>query len=289
MGKVKTRFLGLEEVEKQQKQEQKRKAGKKQLKKVKTPGKHKGGDKTVTVSADESSLKKMQAAEKLAQEEPTSTKTNSFDKEKKVKKTKARARGKKYQRALKAITTGKSQQPYSIEEAIKLIKQIKYAKFDESVELHLKVSKEGLKGELDLPHSTGKTVRVKIVDEQALSDIEAGKIDFDVLIAHPSFMEKIARLAKVLGPLGLMPNPKTGTISDQPEEVAKKYAKGLLRWKTEAKTPLIHLMVGKISLEDKALSQNIKAMLKSVGKANLQAVFIKTTMSPSLKLDLEKI
>ena len=288
MGKVKTRFLGMDDIEKKQKQEQKRKAGEKQFKKkVKAPGKHKGGEKTVTIGVDEASLQKMHKAEELIHGEPASAKATA-SKEKKTKKTKARIRGKKYQKALKAVSEDKNKQ-YSLQEAIKILKKIKYAKFDESVELHINVEKEGLKGEVELSHSTGKTTRVKIVDDTVLDEIEKGKIDFDVLITHPSHMPRLAKLAKILGPKGLMPNPKTGTISDKPEEVAKKYSKGLLRWKTEPKAPLIHLMVGKISLEDKDLLENIKVMLKAIGKSNFQGVFIKTTMSPSLKLDLEKI
>src|SRR4030067_3160480 len=100
-------------------------------------------------------------------------------------------------------------------------------------------------------------------------------------------MPRLAKQAKVLGPKGLMPNPKAGTISDKPEEVAKKFLKGSIRWKTEAKAPLIHQMIGKISFEDKMLADNALAFLTSIGKNHILSAYIKTTMSPSVIFDLE--
>lgn len=278
MGKVKTRFLGMEEIEKKQKKEQKKKA---QKKKTKAPGKHKGGEQVKVVEVGEDALAKMKKAQELAEKTPEVSSSEN----KKIKKvTKARVRGKKYQQAKKTVS---KDEKYQVNKAIDLLKKIKFAKFDESVELHLNTVKEGLKGEVQLPHSVGKSVRIGIVDDKLLDQIEQGKIDFDILVAHPSYMPRLAKLAKILGPKGLMPNPKTGTISDKPEEVAKKFSQGALRWKSEAKTPLIHLMVGKISYDQKQLTENIEALLRSVGKQNLKSVYIKTTMSPSLQIDLD--
>jgi len=120
-------------------------------------------------------------------------------------------------------------------------------------------------------------------------DLENGKIDFDILITHPSYMPRLARFAKVLGPKGLMPNPKVGTISSKPEEIVKKFEKGLLHWKTEPKAPLIHQLIGKLSDDDKALVENASKFLQGVGKTHILSVYIKSSMSPSIKLDLEKI
>jgi large subunit ribosomal protein L1 len=122
-----------------------------------------------------------------------------------------------------------------------------------------------------------------------LANIEKGKIDFDILVTHPSFMPKLARFAKVLGPKGLMPNPKAGTISANPEEVVKKFSKGVLRWKTEPKFPLIHQMIGKISFETKALAENAEKLINVVGKTHVKKAVIKSTMSPSIKLEVEKV
>jgi len=208
MGKIRTRILGLEEVEQKQKKEQKEKA--KEKKKIRAPG-LKGGERMVAVEVGEKELEKMEKAKKILEEA-------EIKEAKKPKKIKKKIRGKKYQEAKIKVDKNKT---YSIKEAIILLKKIKYTKFDESVEIHLNVDKVGLKGEVELPYSLGKRIKVVIVDDKVLTQIEEGKIDFDVLIAHPSFMPKLVKFARVLGPKGLMPNPKNGTISTNPEEAAK--------------------------------------------------------------------
>lgn len=207
-------------------------------------------------------------------------------KEKKAKKTSektvaVRSRGRNYRTAKDKVVKDKV---YGLSEAVTLLKELKYAKFDEAVELHMNTTQEGLRGEVSLPHSIGKTVRVAIVDDALLEKLADNKIEFDILISHPSYMPKLARFAKVLGPRGLMPNPKTGTISPKPEEVAKKFEGGLMKWKGEAKFPLVHQMVGKISADNKVIEENVQAFVKAVGEANIKEIFIKTTMSPAVRI-----
>lgn len=260
MGKVRTRILGVEDIEKEQKEKQKERSVKK------------GKQKVRDVKPEEK--KEDELIEKTSKVK-TSTKAK-----------KLHVRGKKYQASKKKINKDKK---YSISEAIKTLKSIKYTKFDESVEIHMNVEEKGLKGEVEFPYSIGKSERVAIVNDELLGKIEKGIIEFDVLISHPSFMPKLAKYAKVLGPKGLMPNPKTGTISTNPESVVKKYNKGTLRWKTESKFPLIHQMIGKISFDDKQIIENLKVFIDSVKRNKIQKAFIKTTMSPSIEIDLEKI
>lgn len=281
MGKVKTRFLGIEEIEKKQKQEQRKKAQDRDVKKkVKAPGKHKGGQRTVVIEAKEEAIKKIEKAQELIGERPEEKD------EKKKKTTKPRDRGKQYLMAKRQVQKDKK---YPLTEAIKLLKKIRYAKFDESVELHLNLLKEGLKGEAKLPHDTGKPVKVRVVDERLLTDVGRGKLDFDVLITHPSYMPRLAPLAKILGPKGLMPNPKTGTISETPEKLVKKFQSGVLRWKSEAKASLLHQIVGKVSFDEKKLEENIKVLLSSIGKGNVKNVYLTTTMGPSVEIDLTSV
>ncbi len=269
MGKIRTRVLGSEKIEKKQKEEQKLKSQAKKIAATKA-------DKTEDPKKEATEIKKTDVKSTKKTKSASITKSG----------TSTRRRGKKYSEALKKLDKTKT---YSLEEAVKLLKGVKFANFDESVELHFDVEEAGLKGEVELPHSTGKTTRVTIVDEKVLSNLEKGIIDFDILVTHPSFMGKLAKFARVLGPKGLMPNPKAGTISTNPEEIAKKFAKGALRWKTEAKFPLIHQMIGKVSFEDKALVENGSAFVKSVGTNKIKKAYIKTTMSPSLRLNLEKL
>ena len=275
MGKVKPRLLGNEEVEEKQKKKQKvRSMEKKMLKSA-----------SAKASADKEKVDVgvIRPASELEVKKEKSPKPPKTPKNPKV--ISVNLHGKSYQEARKMIDRNKY---YSLKEAISLLKKIKPAKFDQSVELHFVVDEIGLKGEIELPFSTGKIVRVKIVDDKILTDLEKGKIEFDVLVTHPSFMPKLAKFAKVLGPKGLMPNPKAGTVSMKPEEVVKKFEKGMLRWKTEAKFPLIHQMIGKISFEEKNLIINAEKFIEAVGKSHIHNAFIKTTMSPAVKLELIK-
>jgi len=285
MGKIRTRIIGDESIEEKQKAEQKQRSQekKREKKKVHLSG-MKGGAKMKSVEADAASLEKMEKAKKILEgKEKPVVKKLGVSRDRPVQK---KSRGKKYKEAKELINKTKF---YILEDAIEILKKMKRSKFDESVELHINVDEIGLKGELDLPHSTGKIVKVAVVDDTVLADIEKGKIDFDILVTHPSFMPKLAKCAKVLGPKGLMPNPKAGTISTTPEEVVKKFSKGILRWKTEPKFPLIHQMIGKISFETKALSENATKFINAVGKLHIKKVVIKSTMSPSVKLNVEKI
>jgi len=261
MGKVKPRLIGDTEIEEKQKKEQKAKAMEKKMLKKK----------------DEKNVEEVSEVVVEKKEKKSSTKSSA--------PKAAAVKGKKYQEAKKMVEAGKF---YSLNEAIAILKMMKLVKFDQSVELHFTVDETGLKGEVELPFSTGKVVRVKVVDDSVLNDLEKGKIEFDVLVTHPSFMPRLAKFAKVLGPKGLMPNPKAGTVSTKPEDVVKKFEKGMLRWKTEAKFPLVHQMIGKISSKESDLIANAEKFIGAVGKSHIQSAYIKTTMSPSVKLELQK-
>lgn len=279
MGKIRTKIIGLEEIEKKQKEEAKvrREEKKKREGKIRPVG-GKGGERMKQVEISEEALEKMERAKKILEEKPKETKEI---KKKEEKKSKKKARGKNYQKGKEKIDRNKK---YSLEEAIKILKKIKYARFDESVEVHINVLEKGLRGEVNFPHSIGKETKVAIVDDQLLQKIEKGNLDFDILITHPQYMPRLVKLAKILGPKGLMPNPKTGTISERPEEVAKKFQKGTVRFKTESKFPIIHQVVGKISFEDKKLVENINTLITAVGRSKIDSLYLKSTMSPSIRI-----
>jgi large subunit ribosomal protein L1 len=226
----------------------------------------------------------------------------AIEPKKKAKKTKKEEieevkpkhkRGKKYMESAKKVDSKKA---YTLDEAVSHLKKMKYAKFEESVELHLNVDTTGLKGEVDLPFSTGKTVRVVIVDDKIIEDIEGGKIEFDILVAHPSFMPKLAKFAKVLGPKGLMPNPKLGTVTNNVAEAIKALKGGQIEYKTE-KTGIVHAGVGKMSFSPKAISENIKAFAGAVLRAKpsgakgvyVRGITVSSTMGPGLKIDLSAL
>ena len=201
----------------------------------------------------------------------------------KSKKRVKHGRSQRYQDA-KAKLKNES---YPLGEAVALLKEIARVKFDPSVELHLNLTVDKVSGELQLPHGTGKNVRVEIASDKTLTKLNDNKIDFDVLIAAPAMMPKLAKYAKILGPKGLMPNPKNGTINQDPEATAKKFAGGLIHYKSEPKAPLMHLVVGKLSFKDNQLIDNLTAIIASVKPSNISAAFICSSMSPSIKLNLQ--
>jgi large subunit ribosomal protein L1 len=224
--------------------------------------------------------------------------------------------GKKYQEAEKLIDGTKL---YAPEEAISLTKKTSYAKFDQTVELHLRMgvdprhADQQVRGVALLPNGLGKPVRVLVFaqgeaqkiaqdagadsvgGEDIAKKIEGGWLEFDVAIATPDMMPRIGKLGKILGRKGLMPNPKSGTIS-QPADLPRVIAdarKGRVEFKLD-KTSIIHTPVGKISFDDKKLLENLSAIIEAVVKAKptgAKGQYIKTatlsaSMGPGVKLDL---
>lgn len=188
--------------------------------------------------------------------------------------------------ALKAQKLTDRTKKVSLETAVKLLKEMKYAKFDETVEVHVNIKEMGLKGDVTLPHGTGKEVRAVIADEKVLKEIGDGVFNFDILITTPAFMSQLVPFARVLGPKGLMPNPKTGTVTDKPEEAMKKFKGGSVNFKSEPKAPIIHQAVGKMSFKDDQLVENISAFIGAVSKKNIVSAYVSGTMTPSVQIEV---
>ena len=210
---------------------------------------------------------------------------------KKVKKEKfAKAKAKIESKRHKGnVTMVSKSQNYTIDQALEALKKFKQSKFDETVELHINTKEKGLNGQVVLPHGTGKTLVIKIADDAIIAEVAKGKINFDVLVAQPSMMPNLARVAKILGPRGLMPNPKNGTVSDKPEEAVKKLSGGQVNFKTESDAPIIHAIVGKVSFEDGKLKENIKTFVTSVGMDKINTITLKSTMSPAVRIDTSSL
>jgi large subunit ribosomal protein L1 len=198
------------------------------------------------------------------------------------KEIKPKVRGKKYQTAKAKIDKTKL---YSLKDAIKLVKETSFSSFDGTVELHLVVKKSDININLTLPFSAGKKKRIEIASEETIKKLESGKLDFDVLLATPDFMSKLVPFARILGPKGLMPNPKAGTIIKNEAE-AKKFSGNTLTIKTEKNVPLIHTVVGKVSQKDKELLANIKAVFEALDPKQILKAYLKPTMGPSIKLSI---
>lgn len=226
------------------------------------------------VDTAEESLRELEVIEKKQQV------ISAPEETKKIKKS--RTRSKPYQTAKSKVDTSKL---YPLSDAIKLLRNISLTKFDGTVELHLVLKDKVTPKEVDLPHSTGKTRKVAIADDKTLAQIEKGQIDFDILYASPDQMSKLVKYAKILGPKGLMPNPKTGTVVANPEEAIKKQtSKNTVFLKTEKSAPLIHTIVGKLSATDLQLIANIQAIFTSLPQ--ISKAILKSTMSPAIKLQI---
>ena len=218
-------------------------------------------------------------------------------------------RGKKYQDAVKAFD---KKEQYDVADAISIVKKNATAKFDETIELHLRTGCDGrhaeqqIRGAVVLPHGTGKTVKVLVfakgtkVDEAqaAGADFVGGEelipkiqnegwLDFDVVVATPDMMGVVGRLGRVLGPKGLMPNPKAGTVTIKA---------GKIEYRLD-KTNIIHVPVGKASFTDEQLNDNFQSLMGAINKAkpaSLKGQYIKSatltsTMGPGVKLNVVKI
>jgi len=216
---------------------------------------------------------------KIIEAEPIITAEESKKEEEKAKKA-PRIRGKKYNEVKSKIDRTKT---YSPEEAIKLVKETSYSKFDGSVELHLVIKKQGLSVQVSLPHSAGKEKRVEIATDETIKKIEAGKIDFDILVATADMMPKLVAFAKILGPKGLMPNPKNGTLVTDIKK-AKTVGGNNITIKTEKEVPLIHTVIGKVSQKEEELEKNLAAIIKAISEKQIQKAYLKATMGPSVKI-----
>lgn len=246
-----------------------------------------GKKKEVTLGLIEKKSKKGKKEQKVM-DEAKEIKTAVKAKDPKSSKANKgiKIRGKKYLKAKKGLD---AQKLYSLSEAIKLLKSIAYEAFDASVELHANLLESNLKGEANLPHGTGKTVRIAIFDPELEEKIKSNKLDFDILLAQPKDMPKLVKYAKILGPKGLMPSPKRGTLTDDLDAAKKKLSSGVLQYKSEAKFPLLHQIVGKKSFSETQLKENIVVLVNAVAKKNIQTLFIKTSMSPVIRVDLDSI
>ncbi|EKE05031.1 MAG: 50S ribosomal protein L1 [uncultured bacterium] len=173
---------------------------------------------------------------------------------------------------------------YKIEDAIKAVKDATYSKFDGTMELHLNIKKTGVNVQVTLPFSSGKTKKIEIADEKTLAKLKEGKIDFDLLLATAEMMPKLAIFARLLGPKGLMPNPKNGTVIKS-EKDAEKFKGNLITLKSEREAPLLHTSFGKVSQKTEELVKNAESILNALGGSkSISKAYMKSTMSPSVKL-----
>src|SRR6187431_3584218 len=223
-----------------------------------------------------------------------------------------RTRGKKYQAARQQVPA----KPHTIEEAVPLIQKVKYTKFDETVELSVRLgvdpkhSDQMVRGTVVLPHGLGKAKRVLVIanaekqreateaaadevgGEEVVEKILGGWQDFDAVVATPDMMRAVGKLGKVLGPRGLMPNPKTGTVTPNVKQAVTEIKAGKVEFRVD-KTGIVHAPVGKTSFSSEFLVANAAALIDSIVRAKpaaakgkyLKSITVSSTMGPGVKID----
>lgn len=225
---------------------------------------------------------KVIGGEMPVEEAPVEAEAEATEPEKAKKTRKVKVRSEKYKEAKAKINREKL---YKLDEAIKLVKESSFAKFDGTMEMHLVVKKEKLSENVKLPYSAGKEKKVEIASEKTIDKLQKGKVDFDVLLATAEMMPKLVPFAKLLGPKGLMPNPKNGTLIKS-EKDAAKFSGNTLQVKTQKDQPVVHTIFGKVSQKESELEENAKTIMEAVGAKMILKAYIKSTMSPSVKLNL---
>ena len=224
--------------------------------------------------------------------------------------------GKKYTAAREQV----EDRPYALDEALPLVQNIKFAKFDETVALSIRLgvdpkhADQMVRGTVVLPHGLGKSKRVLVIagadkqkeaeeagadhvgGEDVVDKIAGGWMDFEAVVATPDMMRVVGKLGKVLGPRGLMPNPKTGTVTPNVAQAVKEIKAGKVEFRVD-KTGIVHAPVGKTSFESRNLIENASALLDSIVKAKpaaakgkyLRSITVSSTMGPGVKIDETRV
>ncbi len=225
-------------------------------------------------------------------------------------------RGKKYRDALDKL---KGKEFYELNEAIKLLKETSATKFDSTAEIHFNLNidptkaEQAIRGTVPLPHGSGKKLKIAAIVsddkvksakdagavnagmEDLIDEFSKGKVKYDVIVATPDAMKKLGKVAKILGQKGLMPNPKSGTVTDDPEKTIKELMAGRIEYRND-KDGIIHVIFGKVSFKEEELENNLKTILKVVRESkpsSVKSTFIKSislssSMGPGIRLNVNE-
>lgn len=215
------------------------------------------------------------------------SKTAKKGTKKQSKSKKTHKRSQKYSKSIEGFDRSKQ---YTVEEAISFAKKTSYSKFVGSLELHINTMKKKnqnpFRFTVDLPHGTGKKLNVIVLDEDKINEIaKTKKVNFDIALSTPQMMPKVAKIARILGPKGKMPNPKTGTVTVDTEKTIKELNSGKVEIKEDAQG-IIHQIIGKTDWDDKKLVENADKILSEITKNRLKSVTVSATMGVGVKVKI---
>lgn len=265
-------------------------------------------ERSASMGEPENIFDKADAVEEVAAENTVAVPLTADGEPEKPKKAPLppKVRGKKHKAAQSHVDKNKK---YTLDEAITVLKKASYSKFVGTLEVHITLSERETRGTLSLPNGTGKTVKVlalvpdakikeaqdagaDIVGGQEVADkvksgaLNAGK-DFNAVVADPTVMPMLAQLAKILGPKGMMPNPKNGTVGPNVGQLVSNLKKGQLSFKAETtNTALVHLPAGKISIDKEKLIENINTIVQHFGQNKIKTMHLSATMAPAVEVTL---
>lgn len=267
-------------------------------------------DDSIEVEEDKKAHKSQPVEDKKAPAEEVKAdeaKTEAPAKEKKTKKSKAavkkgqaKYRSVKYKAAAEKVEKSKK---YEISAALEAAKESSYTKFEGSLELHLVTNSKNIRGLVSLPFASGKKLKILafgkgaaesgadlIGDDAKLNEIIRGITNsFDVIVTTAEWMPKLARAAKILGPRGLMPSPKNGTITENLKKAVEEIQSGKVEYKTEKNGKVIHLTIGKTSQPTEEIAQNTKILFNAIGKTKIKKAVISPSMGLGVKVNLGSI
>jgi len=260
-------------------------------------------EEVITEVTEAELLKQAEENEKIRkeQEEEEKKEAKKAEKKHKVEEKKEKEEVKATRRSKLARKSKKYRAVYEkiekdvvleIFDAITLAKETTVTKFDSTIEVHIRIDKkvQNTRGTINLPGGAVKEKKVLAVDdkniEEVMAKVKAGKIDFDIMIAVPAVMPKLAQLAKVLGPKGLMPNPKAGTVTENLAETLEDFKGGKVEFKAD-KGNIVHLAIGRVSTEDIKIKENFDSLMAAMPSNKVLSVYLTTTMGPSVRVKVK--
>lgn len=272
-----------------------------------------GMGKKKSVNMDDSVVEEVKATAAAAPEAVEET----VDAEAPAKDAKAKKEGKKSKRATKKEVKRKANRSekyqksaesvektrrYSILDAVEKAKAASYSKFDGTMEVHMNTAQKNMRGLISLPFASGRKLTVlafgkgaeesgadMVGSDEKIAAIQKGKVDFDVVVTTADWMPKLAKIAAILGPRGLMPNPKSGTITTDLKKAVTEIQSGKVEYKTDRNAQTMHLVIGKVSQSSDEIAANVKTLVNSIGKTRIKKVVLAPTMGAGVKVDMTSL